>query len=154
MLSKGQTAPEFTFVTSSGEKKSTASLKGSPYLVYFYPRDDTPGCTTEACEFRDQADAFAAAGLTIIGVSADSEKSHDKFRHKHNLPFPLVSDTELTVCQAFGVWGPKKFMGRTFDGIHRTTFVVDKEGKIAHVYSKVKPEAHAQQILNDLTTYL
>lgn len=154
MLTVGSPAPSFHYQTAAGETKSTDGLRGTPYIVYFYPRDDTPGCTKEACGFRDQAEAFGTKGIEVIGVSGDSEASHAKFRTKYALPFALASDPDHTITKAFGAWGKKKFMGREYEGIHRITFIVDKDGKIAHVYQQVKPETHAETILQDLNQIL
>lgn len=148
-LQPGVCAPTFTFRLADGTEKSTATLSGGPYLVYFYPKDDTPGCTREACAFRDGYSDFEAAGLVVIGVSADSEASHEKFRKKHALPFALASDPDRAIIDAFGVWGPKQFMGKQFDGIHRMSFLVGPDGKIAKTYPKVKPEEHAAEVLAD-----
>lgn len=149
-LQAGAPAPEFTYRTPAGEERSTAALRGAPYLVYFYPKDDTPGCTKEACAFRDLFADYSAAGVTIIGVSADSEKSHGKFREKFALPFPLASDPDSRVVDAFGAFGEKKFMGKTYEGIHRMSFLVGPEGKIVKSYPKVKPEEHAAEVLADV----
>ena len=149
-LTVGAKAPNFAYREADGTARHTRELKGRPYLVYFYPRDDTPGCTTEACGFRDAFAEFAAAGLTIIGVSGDSEQSHEKFRRKHALPFALAADTDCATAKAYGVWGEKKFMGKTFDGIHRVSVLVGRDGQVAKVYPKVKPEAHAAEVLADV----
>jgi peroxiredoxin Q/BCP len=151
-LPLGAVAPAFAYRDADGTARHTRELSGRPYLVYFYPRDDTPGCTAEACGFRDAFADFTAAGLTVIGVSGDDEASHTKFRRKHALPFPLAADTDLVTAKAYGVWGPKKFMGRTFDGIHRTSFLVGPTGRIAKVYARVKPEVHAAEVLADAAT--
>lgn len=148
-LPVGAEAPVFTYRTADGKEHSTADLKGKPFVVYFYPKDNTPGCTTQACGFRDNYAQYEQAGLAVIGVSADSEESHEKFRNKHELPFGLTSDPERTVIEAYGVWGPKLFMGKSFLGINRISFLVDKEGKIAKVYPKVKVVDHAQSVLED-----
>ncbi|WOO41879.1 thioredoxin-dependent thiol peroxidase [Rubellicoccus peritrichatus] len=142
-------APEFQYKTADGTEHSTSALKGKPYLVYFYPRDDTPGCTKEACAFRDSFAELTKAGITIIGVSADDEASHEKFRKKYDLPFPLAADTEKSIVEAFGVWGEKKFMGKIYDGIHRISFLVGPDGVVVKTYLKVKPEQHAAEILAD-----
>lgn len=148
-LEAGALAPAFNYRTATGAEAHSSELAGRAYLVYFYPKDDTPGCTTEACGFRDAYDAFGKADLTVIGVSPDSEKSHQKFREKHSLPFALVADEGKAVCQAYGVWGEKKFMGRTFEGVHRMSFLVGPDGHIAKTYPKVKPDAHASEVLAD-----
>lgn len=149
-LQPGADVPEFTFQLADGTSQSTDSLKGSPYLVYFYPKDDTPGCTKEACAFRDGYTDFKEAGLTVIGISADSEASHEKFRNKYELPFALASDPDRKVIEAYGVWGEKKFMGKVYDGIHRMSFLIGPDGKVAKTYPKVKPEEHAAEVLADV----
>lgn len=121
--------------------------KGKKLVVFFYPKADTPGCTAEACDLRDNFERFKANNYELLGVSADSEKKQAKFKEKYQLPFPLLADEDRTVIEAFGVWGPKKFMGREFDGIHRTTFVIDEKGIIEEVIEKVKTKEHADQIL-------
>ena len=148
-LNEGDQAPVFSFREADGTERSTTDLAGSPYLVYFYPRDNTPGCTAEACGFRDNLPALGKLGVTVIGVSCDSEKSHEKFRAKRNLPFPLASDESREIVKAFGVWGEKSFMGRKFGGIHRMSFLVGADGKIAKAYHKVKAKAHPDEVLAD-----
>ncbi|MFP6900822.1 MAG: thioredoxin-dependent thiol peroxidase [Opitutales bacterium] len=148
-LGEGDEAPSFSFREADGKERSTPDLAGSPYLVYFYPRDNTPGCTAEACGFRDNLPALIKLGLTVIGVSCDSEKSHEKFRAKHDLPFPLASDESREIVKAFGVWGEKSFMGRKFAGIHRMSFLIGPDGKIAKAYHKVKAKTHPDQVLSD-----
>ena len=148
-LNEGDQAPTFFFREANGEKRSTADLAGSPYLVYFYPRDNTPGCTAEACGFRDHLPSLSKLGMTVIGISCDSEKSHEKFRSKFDLPFPLAADESQEIVKAFGVWGEKSFMGRKFDGIHRMSFLVGADGKIAKAYHKVKAKAHPDEVLDD-----
>lgn len=150
LLAIGKTAPTFSYRDAGGGEHNTADLAGRPHVVYFYPKDDTPGCTREACAFRDAEEAFAARNVEIIGVSPDSDDSHDKFRRKHNLPFSLAADTDHRIAKAYGAWGPKKFMGREYEGVHRVTFLVDSAGKIAKVYPKVKPEEHPAEIAADL----
>ncbi len=146
-LNTGDKAPSFTF-TENGQVVRSDELT-SPYLVYFYPKDDTPGCTKEACAIRDTWADFESVGLKVIGVSKDGEKSHDKFREKYSLPFPLIADTELKLAKAFGVFGEKKFMGRTYDGVHRMSFLIAADGTILKSYPKVKPDAHAAEVLKD-----
>ena len=147
-LSAGEKAPPFTF-TENGQTIRSDELK-SPHLVYFYPKDDTPGCTKEACAIRDAWAEFESAGLKVIGVSKDNEKSHDKFREKYSLPFPLIADTEIKLAKAFGVFGEKKFMGRIYDGVNRMSFLIAADGIILKSYPKVKPDAHAAEVLKDL----
>jgi peroxiredoxin Q/BCP len=149
-LQPGDPAPDVTLPDQDGKTRSLTELKGQWVLVYFYPRDDTPGCTVEACGLRDSAAAYARAGIQVFGISADSSKSHRKFADKFQLPFALLADEEKRVIRAFGAWGKKKFMGREFDGILRQSFLVDPKGKIAKVYGKVKPEAHAAEVLADV----
>ena len=148
-LSEDDEAPSFTFRDVAGTERSTSDLTGSPYLVFFYPKDNTPGCTAEACGFRDNLAELAHLGLTVIGVSCDSEKSHKKFRSKHNLPFPLAADESREIVKAFGVWGEKSFMGRKFEGIHRMSFLVGVDGKIVKAYHKVKAKKHPDEVLAD-----
>ena len=146
-LNPGDKAPSFSF-TENDQTVQSDELT-SPYLVYFYPKDDTPGCTKEACAIRDVWAEFESSGLKVIGVSKDGEKSHDKFREKYSLPFPLVPDTEMELAKAFGVFGEKKFMGRVYDGVHRMSFLITADGTILKSYPKVKPDAHAAEVLKD-----
>ena len=150
LLKVGDPAPAFTLPDQEGKEHSLSEYKGSWVLVYFYPRDDTPGCTTEACGLRDQFPKFGKLKAQVFGVSADSVASHKKFAQKFKLPFPLLADPEKKMIQAYGAWGEKKFIGKTYMGIHRMSFLIDPRGKIAKVYEKVKPELHAQEILADL----
>ena len=120
-------------------------------MLYFYPKDDTPGCTTEACNFRDDYSAYEKAGVAILGVSPDDVKSHAKFKKKFQLPFPLLADEGHKVCDQYGVWGPKKFMGREYEGVLRTTFLIDENGKIAQVYENVRPAEHSAELLSQLS---
>ena len=150
-LQPGTKVPDFSALDQDGKEYSTASLLGSRYLIYFYPRDLTPGCTTEAyCALRDVYENFSKHETLILGISPDHAKSHRKFIDKHSLPFPLLVDEDHAIAEAFGVWGEKKFMGRTFDGVHRMSFLIGKDGKIEKTYEKVKPAEHALQVLNDL----
>jgi len=150
MLDVGTTVPDMTLMDDKGTQVRLADLKGQPYILYFYPKDDTPGCTKEACSFRDNYAAFRKAGVEIYGVSTDSVESHVKFRDKYNLPFPLLSDPEHKLADALGAWGEKSFMGKTSIGTLRITYAVGPDGTIRHVYPKVKPDEHAQEILRDL----
>lgn len=140
-------APNFAGLDQQGKTIQTADFAGKKYAVYFYSKDNTPGCTVQACNLRDNYDALAAAGISIIGVSMDSEVSHQKFISKFELPFPLIADTDKKVIEAFQVWGPKKFMGKEYDGIHRTTFVMDENNVIQGIISKPKTKDHASEIL-------
>jgi len=146
-MEKGMQAPDFTYTGNDGKQHQLSDLKGRKVILYFYPKDSTPGCTAEACDFRDHYEMWLKKGYEVIGISADSEASHLKFAEKYQLPFPLVADTDKTIIKAYGVWGPKKFMGRTFDGILRTTFIIDENGIIEEVISKVDTKASTDQIL-------
>lgn len=146
-LDAGDKAPHFEGSDQNGNKISLNDYKGKKVILYFYPKDMTPGCTNEACNLRDHNDVLKEKGFEIVGVSADDEKKHAKFAEKYNLNFPLLADTEKEVIKAYGVWGPKTFMGKTKDGIHRTTFVIDEKGEIENVFKKVKTKEHAEQIL-------
>lgn len=146
-LREGDLAPEFSAPTSGGGKVSLADYRGRNVILYFYPRDDTPGCTKEACAFRDQFAEFKRQGALVWGVSIDPVKSHDKFVEKYQLPFLLLADEDKKIAQAFGVWGQKSFMGRKYMGIHRVTFLIGPDGKIRKIWPKVKPEEHAAEVL-------
>jgi peroxiredoxin Q/BCP len=150
MLQPGSTTPNFSLPDQDGVVHTTPEYKGKWIVIYFYPKDDTPGCTVEACSFRDQASELTQAGVTIIGISKDSVKSHKKFQEKYHLNFTLLSDTTTETIQAFGAWGKKKFMGREYMGIFRSTFLINPQGKIHKVYENVTPLNHANQILEDL----
>lgn len=145
-LKPGDQAPDFTGKDQNGNAIGLNDFKGKKLVLYFYPKDSTPGCTAQACNLRDNYDELLSRGYQVVGVSADSEKSHQKFIEKHNLPFPLIADTDKEILKAYGVWGPKKFMGREFDGIHRTTFVIDEKGVISEIIEKVDTKAHFSQI--------
>ncbi len=149
-LKPGDKAPAFSLPDQTGKVHKLAEAKGKWVLLYFYPKDDTPGCTTEACTLRDNFPAFGKLGAVVYGVSADSTKSHTKFAEKYELPFTLLSDEAKEVTKAYGVWGPKKFMGREFLGVRRWSFLIDPKGNIAKVYDKVKPAAHAEEVLADI----
>lgn len=146
-LQVGDVAPEFTAVTSGGKALSLAELRGKHVVLYFYPKDDTPGCTKEACGFRDGHAALVAKGAVVLGISPDSVKSHDKFVGKFHLPFPLLADLEHRIAEAYGVWGEKQFMGRKYLGVHRVTFLIAPDGRIARIWTTVKPEVHADEVL-------
>lgn len=150
-LKEGDRAPEFKGVDQQGNEVTLDSFKGKKLVLYFYPKDDTPGCAMEACSFRDEYAELQKRGFAILGVSADTEAKHAKFADKYELPFPLLADTEKEVIQAYGVWGLKKFMGREYDGIHRETFVIDENGIIEKVITKVKSKQAAAQILEMYT---
>jgi peroxiredoxin Q/BCP len=147
MVKEGATAPAFKTTDTNGKSLSLKDFRGQKVVLYFYPKDDTPGCTKEACSFRDGFLKFKKRGITILGVSPDSEKSHQKFTAKYKLPFTLLADTDHSIADAYGVYGEKKFMGRTYMGIHRTTFLIDEKGKIKKVFEKVKPDDHADEVL-------
>lgn len=146
-LSSGKPAPEFELPDETNKIRRLADYRGHFVLIYFYPKDDTPGCTTEACNFRDDYSAYINSDVIILGVSPDNLKSHEKFKTKFSLPFPLLADEGHHVCDLYGVWGPKKFMGREFEGVLRTTFLVDKSGYIAKVFENVKPAGHSAEVL-------
>ena len=146
-LKPGDSAPAFSALATDGSTIRLADLKGHPVILYFYPKDDTPGCTKEACAFRDGYAAFQKKGAVILGVSADSVKSHGKFTEKFNLPFPLLADEDKSIVKAYGAWGEKSFMGRRYEGIHRVTFLIGADGRIEKVWPKVKPEEHAAEVL-------
>ena len=146
-LKEGDDAPEFTALTNGGSEVSLADFKGKNVVLYFYPKDDTPGCTKEACAFRDRFGAFRTKGAVVLGVSVDSVKSHDKFVKKFELPFTLVSYEDKKIVQAYGVWGEKSFMGRKYLGTHRVTFLIGPDGRIKKIWPKVKPEEHIEEVL-------
>ena len=143
----GGKAPAFTAVDAAGSKVKLSDFAGKVLVLYFYPKDDTPGCTTEACGFRDRFTDLRNAGLEIVGVSPDSPASHVKFAGKYNLPFILLADEDKSICQAYGVWQEKQQYGRKYMGVIRTTFIIDKQGRIAHVFEKVKADGHEQHVL-------
>ncbi|HQW80774.1 MAG: thioredoxin-dependent thiol peroxidase [Rhodanobacteraceae bacterium] len=147
MLKIGDRIPDFELVTDRGERVSPKSLKGTRTLLYFYPKDDTPGCTTEACAFRDAMPKFDSAKLRIYGISADDDKRHAKFVAKHALNFPLIADPERHAIEGFGVWVEKSLYGRKYMGIARATFAIDANGKVEQVWDKVKPKSHADEVL-------
>ena len=146
-LKEGDKAPDFKVINELGDEMTLADFSGKKLVLYFYPKDSTPGCTAESCNLRDHYADLKIKGFEVLGVSADNEASHQKFIKKHELPFHLLADTEKQVLNAYGVWGPKNFMGRTFDGIHRTTFVIDENGIIERIFTKVKTKEHTEQIL-------
>ncbi|HTP00037.1 MAG TPA: thioredoxin-dependent thiol peroxidase [Anaerolineales bacterium] len=145
------TAPDFELQDDTGTTRRLSDYRGRPVILYFYPADDTSGCTKEACNFRDDYSAYEKANVTILGVSPDSVASHVKFKKKYHLPFPLLADEGHRVCDAYGVWGPKKLMGRSYEGVLRTTFLIDANGEIARVFEKVKPSEHSGEVLAALS---
>lgn len=150
MLKEGQKAPAFSLKDQNGDEHKLSDYLGKWVLVYFYPKDNTPGCTKEACAIRDAWSLYEKENAIVLGVSKDSEESHKKFADKHELPFTLLSDPDHKMMEKYGAWGEKKFMGRTFDGINRISYLVDPEGKVAKVYPKVKPPIHAEEVLSDI----
>ena len=146
MVSVGKSAPAFSLDTDAGEKLALKDLKGRPVVLYFYPKDDTPGCTVEACEFRDAFPRFKGTKAVILGISPDSVKSHQKFKTKFDLPFTLLADEDHAIAEKYGVWQKKSMYGRSYMGIARTTFVIDKDGKVAKIFEKVKPKGHAEEV--------
>lgn len=148
-LKEGDKAPEFSGVNEKGEEISLSDYQGQKLVLYFYPKDNTPGCTAEACNLRDHYEQLEKEGYAILGVSPDSERKHQNFIKKYNLPFPLIADTDKKIANKYGVWGEKQMYGRTYEGIFRTTFLIDEEGKIEKVFKKVKTKAHAEQILEE-----
>ncbi|HKW47342.1 MAG TPA: thioredoxin-dependent thiol peroxidase [Gemmatimonadaceae bacterium] len=146
MLTEGNRAPDFAAATDTGEILSLKSLRGRSVVLYFYPKDDTPGCTVEACEFRDAFPKFEGLDAVVLGVSPDSVKKHQRFKTKYNLPFTLVADPGHSIAESYGVWGEKMMFGRKYMGVLRTTFVIDGEGRIAKIFRSVKPEGHAQEV--------
>lgn len=151
MLKEGDLAPDFTAATDSGDTLSLASLRGQRVVLYFYPKDDTPGCTVEACELRDIFPKFEGLKATVIGVSPDSVKSHLKFKKKYELPFTLVSDEGHAIAEAYEAWGEKTMWGRKYMGVLRSTFVIDADGRIAKIFRNVKPKGHAEEVTRALS---
>src|SRR5437867_11962761 len=151
-LKEGDKAPDFTAATNGGGQVSLSGFRGKNVILYFYPRDDTPGCTKEACAFRDDFAKFKKQGVVVLGVSVDPVKAHDKFATKFKLPFTLVSDEDRKIVQAYGVWGEKSFMGRKYLGTHRVTFLIGPDGRIKKIWPKVKPEVHGEEVLAALET--
>jgi thioredoxin-dependent peroxiredoxin len=154
MLILKEKAPLFTLPDQDGKIHCLRDYLGKKVLLYFYPKDDTPGCTTEACNFRDNIEALGDAGLVVLGVSADSVKSHKKFADKFDLPFLLLSDETKEVCEAYGVWGKKKFMGREYMGISRMSFLIDEKGNLTKIYEDVKPKEHVGEVSKDVKQYV
>ncbi len=146
-INAGISAPDFTLPDEAANTRKLSDYRGQPVVLYFYPKDDTPGCTTEACNFRDDYSQYQQAGVVILGVSPDSPKKHLKFKEKFALPFTLLADEDHQVCELYGVWGPKKFMGREYHGVYRTTFLIDPQGQILKVFENVKPAEHSLELL-------
>jgi len=146
-LAAGVQAPDFVLSDENKTQRRLSDFRGRSVVLYFYPKDDTPGCTTEACNFRDDYSAYINADIIILGVSPDTPGSHAKFKEKYRIPFTLLADTGHKVCDQYGVWGAKKFMGREFDGVMRTTFLIDPNGRIAKVFENVRPSEHSGEVL-------
>ena len=151
MLEQGTIAPDFSLAADGGGEVRLSDYRGKRVVLYFYPKDATPGCTTEACNFRDDHSEIVAAGAVVLGVSPDSVKSHDKFKLKHSLPFVLLSDPDHEVAERYGAWGEKKMYGKTYMGIIRSTYIIDEEGVIAKVFPKVRPKNHSAEVLEALS---
>jgi peroxiredoxin Q/BCP len=147
MIEEGSPAPDFTLTSDSGTPVTLSQLRGKPVVLYFYPKDDTPGCTAQACGIRDAYGEFQNAGAVVLGVSPDDERSHTKFREKYELPFSLLADTDHAVAEEYGVWGEKKYAGKTYMGVKRWTFVIDEDGNVKKVFPDVKPAEHADDVL-------
>ena len=150
MLREGEPAPDFTLTSDRGEAVTLSSLRGKPVVLYFYPKDDTPGCTTQACGIRDAYGEFERAGAVVLGVSPDDESSHVEFRNKYELPFTLLADPDHAIAEKYGVWGEKKYMGKSYMGINRSTFVIDADGNVKKAMRNVKPATHADDVLTAL----
>jgi peroxiredoxin Q/BCP len=150
VIEEGKPAPNFELQSDGGETIELAALRGKPVVLYFYPKDDTPGCTTQACGIRDAYGEFERAGAVVLGVSPDDERSHVKFKEKYELPFTLLADPEHTVAEQYGVWGEKTYMGRSYMGVQRSTFVIDADGTVKKVMRDVKPATHADAVLEAL----
>ena len=151
-ISSGIPAPEFELIDDTNTLRKLSDFRGKNVVLYFYPKDDTPGCVKEACNFRDDYSAYENADIVILGVSSDSVESHVKFKKKYDLPFPLLADEGHKVCDLYGVWGPKKFMGKEYEGILRTTFLIDGNGIVVKVFENVRPAEHSSEVLSALGT--
>ncbi len=149
-IAAGDLAPDFQLLDDSNRPRKLSDFRGQSVILYFYPKDDTPGCTKEACRFRDDYSAYEEAGVTILGVSPDSVASHVKFKQKYQIPFLLLADTDHKVCDLYGVWGPKKMMGREYQGVLRTTFLIEPNGRILRVFENVRPSEHSAEVLDEL----
>jgi len=147
VVEEGQEAPDFELTSDSGDRVRLSQFRGRPVVLYFYPKDDTPGCTKQACRIRDSYDDFEQRGAVVLGVSPDEETSHVKFKEKYGLPFTLLADPEHEVVEQYGVWGERSYMGRTYMGVERSTFLIDEDGRIAKVMRRVKPDTHVEQVL-------
>jgi len=147
VIEEGKPAPDFELTTDTGERVKLSDYRGKPVVLYFYPKDDTPGCTVEACGVRDAYSDFEQRGAVILGVSPDDEASHVKFKNKFSLPFTLLADPEHEVAEKYGVWGEKKYAGKTYFGVQRSTFLIDEDGNVATVMHNVKPDGHPEQVL-------
>jgi peroxiredoxin Q/BCP len=152
MIEEGAPAPDFELTSDAGERVKLSALRGSPVVLYFYPKDDTPGCTTQACGIRDAYGEFEQAGAVVLGVSPDEEESHAKFKRKYDLPFTLLADSDHAVAERYGVWGEKSFAGKKYMGVKRSTFVIDAEGNVNKIFENVKPATHADDVLAALAS--
>jgi thioredoxin-dependent peroxiredoxin len=150
VVEEGQEAPDFELTSDGGEQVRLSQFRGQPVVLYFYPRDDTPGCTAQACGIRDNYDEFLGRGAVVLGVSPDEETSHVKFKQKYGLPFTLLADPGHEVAEQYGVWGERKYMGNTYWGVERSTFLIDPQGRIAKVMRRVKPDTHVDRVLAEL----
>jgi peroxiredoxin Q/BCP len=150
VVEEGHEAPDFELTSDAGEQVRLSQFRGKPVVLYFYPRDDTPGCTAQACGIRDSYENFEQRGAVVLGVSPDEESSHVKFKQKYGLPFTLLADPDHDVAEQYGVWGERKYMGKTYMGVERSTFLIDEDGRIAKVMRRVKPDTHASQVLEAL----
>jgi peroxiredoxin Q/BCP len=152
VVNEGDIAPDFRLRSDAGQDVMLSSFRGRPVVLYFYPKDDTPGCTTQACGIRDAYGEFERAGAVVLGVSPDDERSHVKFKEKYDLPFTLLADTDHAVAEEYGAWGEKRYMGRTYFGVHRSTFVIAEDGTVKKIFPKVKPAEHADDVLAALAS--
>jgi peroxiredoxin Q/BCP len=152
MVEEGKPAPDFELTSDAGERVKLSSLRGKPVVLYFYPKDDTPGCTTEACEFRDAYDRYREQGIEILGVSPDDVASHEKFKSKYELPFTLLADPDHSTAEAYGVWGERSFAGKKYMGVNRSTFIIDEDGNVSRAMLGIKPAGHAAAVLEHLAT--
>lgn len=151
MIEEGKPAPDFELQSDTGDTVKLSDLRGHPVVLYFYPKDDTPGCTTEACEFRDAYDVFRERGVEVLGVSPDDVASHEKFKTKHELPFTLLADPDHAVAERYGVWGERSFAGKSYMGINRSTFIIDRDGNVARAMMGIKPAGHAARVLDSVS---